>query len=462
MSMGRKKTGQQQSIWIDSDTLVRVEAQAFYRGLNGLLSRHGFDAFVEELIEKSEVFKDGGRPSIAPGVYFRMLLIGYFEGLTAERAIAWKCEDSLSLREFLGFSLTQATPDHSTLSGLRRRLPEEIHREVFDWVLSVAQDEGVLSGRKVAVDSTTLEANAAMRKIVRRVDGVTYQKYLKKLAKAEGIKDPQPKDLARMDRKRKGKKVSNKDWKSATDKDSRIAKMKDGTTHLAYKAENAVDLKSGIIVAAEIHPADRGDRATIVATLDSADAAVIKAGVELGVAEAVADCGYHGEAPLLELQEKCYRTCIAEPKMKKRNWRRRIRDLGDKTARARQAALYLNRARVKSAMGVRLQRKRAEIPERSFAHVCESGGMRRVHVRGRGNVQKRYGIQAAAANLGIVMRKLCGFGTPRSLQGRLTAAFDAFVAFLIAVWHLLIGSETHETNFIECVADFDAAAIMCV
>lgn len=453
MSMGRRKGSEQGSIWIDASELVRVEAQTFYRGLNELLKRHKFDAFTEDLVERSGIFQDGGRPSIPPGVYFRMLLLGFFEGLTAERAIAWKCEDSLSLREFLGYPLTKATPDHSTLSGLRRRIPKEIHGEVFDWVLGVAREEGVLKGRKVAVDSTALEANAAMRKIVRKVDGASYQKYLKQLAKAEGIKDPEPKDLSRMDRKRKGKKISNKDWNSATDQDARIAKMKDGTTRLAYKAENAVDVPSGIIVAAEIHPADQGDRETIGKTLKSADQAVVKAGVKLGIREGIADCGYHSEETLVELQEAGFRTCIAEPRMKRRNWKRRIRQLGEKVARARQAALYLNRARVKSAMGARLQRKRSEIPERSFAHLCETGGMRRVHVRGRDNVQKRYGLQAAGANLGILMRKFLGFGTPRSLQGRAAAIVDALSTFLIAFWHLLIASDRHRTDPTQQLAD---------
>ena len=457
MSMGRRKGGEQGSIWIEAGELVRVEAQSFYRGLNDLLKWHEFDAFAEELVERSGVFKDGGRPSIPPGVYFRMLLLGFFEGLTAERAIAWKCEDSLSLREFLGYPLTKATPDHSTLSGLRRRLPKDLHAEVFDWVLTVAREEGVLKGRKVAVDSTTLEANAAMRKIVRRVDGASYQKYLKRLAKAEGIKDPEQKDLSRMDRKRKGKKVSNKDWKSATDEDARIARMKDGTTHMAYKAENAVDVPSGVIVAAQIHPADEGDQQTIGRTLESADASVIKAGIKLGIRESIADCGYHSEETLLGLQDDGYRTCIAEPKMKRRNWKRRARLLGEKAARARQAALYLNRARVRSPMGKKLQKKRSEIPERSFAHLCQTGGMRRVHVRGRDNVQKRYGLQAAAANLGIVMRKFFGFGTPRSLQGRPAAAINAIFSFLIALWRLLTASGSHRMHSLEDLATYPLA-----
>ena len=178
-----------------------------------------------------------------------MLLVGYFEGISSEREIAWRCADSLSLREFLGYELTERTPDHSTLSGLRRKLNVALHREIFEWVLQVAREEGILKGRRVALNATTLQANASMKKsLVRRCDGSSYQKYLKKLAKAEGIEEPTKEDLQQLDRGRKGKKLSNKSWKSSTDSQTRITKMKDGTTRLAYKAENAVG------------PSERSDR----------------------------------------------------------------------------------------------------------------------------------------------------------------------------------------------------------
>ena len=420
MSMGTRGDGTQPPIWVEASEVARGEGHVFYRRVNELLGRHSFDAFAEKRVSESGVFADGvGRPSIPPGTYFRMMFTGFFEGLSSERAIAWRCADSFSLREFLGFGLTEATPDHSTLSGLRRRLPEALHREVFDWVLKVAAEEGLLKGRKVAIDATTLEANAAMRTIVRRADGASYQKYLKKLARAEGIKDPTPEDLGRMDRKRKGKKVSNTDWKSPSDPDARITKMKDGTTHLAHKAEHAVDLDSGVIVAAEIHPADSGDTATLPETLDRAEAAVEKANPDLSIEEIVADRGYHSAQILGDLDRRGYMTCIPERRSKgRRRWKRLAREVGHEEARRRQRAFYTNRRRLKSSLGKRLLRKRGETVERSFAHACETGAMRRLHLRGRQNISKRYQVHVGALNLGILLRRLIGSGTPRGFQGK--------------------------------------------
>jgi transposase len=442
MSMGTREDGKQPPIWVEASEIAKGEGHVFYRRLNELLRRHRFDAFVEKRVLESELFAEGvGRPSIPPGTYFRMMFLGFFEGLSSERAIAWKCADSLSLREFLGFGLTEATPDHSTLSGLRRRIPEALHREVFDWVLKVAAQEGLLKGRKVVIDATTLEANAAMRTIVRRADGASYQKYLKKLARAEGIKNPTPQDLGRMDRKRKSKKVSNADWKSPSDEDARITKMKDGTTHLAHKAEHAVDLESGVIVAAEIHPADSGDTTTLPETLKRAQAAVERANPDRSIEEIVADCGYHSVQTLGELDRQGYMTCIPErPSRRRRRWKRLAHEVGTEEARRRQRAFYENRRRLKSPLGKRLLGRRGQTIERSFAHVCETGGLRRLHLRGRENISKRYQLHVGAANLGIVLRRLIGIGTPRSLQGR--------EAFLRALVHVTFSSLKAALSFL--------------
>ena len=439
MSMGSREGGDQPPLWVTTSELARGEGHLFYRRLNELLGRHGFDPYVEKLVEEKKIFAETlGRPSIPPGTYMRMMFVGFFEGLSSERAIAWKCADSLSLREFLGYGLTQATPDHSTLSGLRRKFPEEVHREIFDWVLKVAQEEGLLKGRKVAIDATTLEANAAMRTIVRRADGASYQKFLKKLARAEGIKDPTPEDLGRMDRKRKGKKVSNKDWKSSSDPDAKITKMKDGTTHLAHKAEHAVDVISGVIVAAEIHPADSGDTATLPQTLTRAEASVERANPEGCIQEVVADRGYHSGELVGDLHQRGYNTCIPERRQKgRRDWKRLSREVGEQEARRRQRAFYRNRRRLKSAAGKALLRKRGETVERSFAHACETGGMRRLHLRGRANVLKRYQVHIAALNLGIVLRSLFGLGTPRGLQGRKALLAHALSSVLSSMCDLI-------------------------
>jgi transposase len=431
MAMGRRRTERQEALFVEAEELARAEGRTFYTVLNDLLTEYGFDRFCEGRVASEKVFDETmGRPSVPPGIYFRMLLVGYFEGLSSERGIAWWCADSLSLREFLGYELTERTPDHSTLSGLRRKLPVTLHREIFEWVLQVAREEGILKGRRVALDATTLQANASMKKsLVRRCDGSSYQKYLKKLAKAEGIEEPTKEDLQRLDKGRKGKKLSNASWKSSTDSEARITKMKDGTTRLAYKAENAVDLPSGVIVAAEVHGADQGDTATMPKTLLKADEAVMDAGIARGIAEVVADRGYHADAAIDHLQTLGYRTCIAE-RPQKRNWKAVARRVGQETMRRLRQAFHRNRRRLRSAAGRQLQKLRAEYPERSFAHLFFTGGLRRVWVRGQKNVLKRLQLHAAAANLGIVIRHLFGFGTPRSLQGRLAALLAAFSALV--------------------------------
>jgi transposase len=428
MAMGRKDRERQDTMWIAASDIARSEGHVFYRALNRLFVRHGFDSFVEGLVEKSGIFSNGmGRPSVAPGVYFRMSMVGYFEGLSSERGIAWRCADSMSLREFLGYELTQETPDHSTLSRWRRNLPEKLHREVFEWVVGVAREEKILKGRRIAIDSTTMEANAAMKSIVRKADGATYQDYLKKLAKAEGIENPTPQDLQRMDRKRRGKKASNKDWKSKTDTHARIARMKDGRTRMAYKVENAMDIQSRITVAAEVHLADQGDPATVGKTLRSADETVMNAGVEGGIREVVLDRGYHADAVLETLDQKGFRGYVAEPKRGRRNWTKQRRRDGDACVTRRKRALYGNRRRSRSRRGRQFQKLRAEFPERGFAHLKRTGGLARVFVRGRREVTKKVQSYVAAANLSVILRALLGMGTPRGLQSRLRGVLAAIL-----------------------------------
>jgi transposase len=409
MSMGRHQSHQQGELWVSTAELPLSPGHAFYDRLNALLAEAGFDAHVEQLCLPH--YTDAvGRESIPPGVYFRMLLVGYFEGLDAQRAIAWRCADSLSLRTFLGVPLSAATPDHSSLTRIRQRLPEDVHDKVFAFVLRVAQDKGLLRGKTVAVDATTLEANAAMRSIVRRDTGEDWKEYVKRLMAEQGVTNPTDEEIRRFDKARKGKKVSNEDWQAPADPDSRIAKMKDGTTHLAYKAEHAVDLDSGFVLAATVHTADQADPATLVHTVLAAQINLVRAGSAQEIEEAVADKGYHKAETLAECERLQTRTYIPEPKRKyKRDWK-------DKPQEWRRATAA-NRRRTKGARSKRLQKKRSELVERSFAHVCETGGARRTWLRGLADVSKRYAIQVAAHNLGLLMRKLFGVGTPRTLQG---------------------------------------------
>ena len=424
MSMGKKK-GRQGGMWIATSELARSPGHPFYQRLSRLLDEHGFDAFVEERC-RGFYAERLGRPSLPPSAYFRLLLIGYFEGIDSERGIAWRVADSLTLREFLGLSLSEATPDHSTISRNRRLIDVETHQEVFAWVLTVLGKEGLLRGKTLGVDATTLEANAAMKSIVRRDTGESYGEFLRRLAEESGQPTPTRAELARKDKKRKNK-GSNDDWTNPHDPDAKITKMKDGRTHLAHKSEHAVDLETGAVVAVTVQPADRGDTQSLETTLSEVleNLAAVTEQVELpeqALTELVADRGYHSAAVLKRAQELGLRSYIAEPKRPRRRWRGRT---------AEQKATYANHRRMRGARGKRLARWRAEKVERSMAHAYETGGLRRLHLRGHGNIVKRVLVHVAAFNLGLVMQKLFGHGTPRGLQGRL----GRFLAvFLAAVW----------------------------
>jgi hypothetical protein len=354
-----------------------------------------------------------GRPGIPAGVYFRMLLVGYFEGLGSQRGIAWRCADSLSLRAFLGVPLTEETPDHSSLTRVRDRLPLEVHSEVFRFVLKAAAEHGLLKGKTVAVDSTTLEANAAMKSIIRRDTGEDWNAYLRRLMQEEGLiekgDEPTDEELRRFDKKRKNKRVSNDEWVSKTDAESRITKMKDGRTHLAYKAEHVIDLETELVLAAEIYEGNKADTATLVDSVLEAQEHLNQAGASVEIEQAVADKGYHA-AQSLELADNLnLRVYIPEPhNAHERIWTDKPEEY--------QRVVYNNRRRTKTAKSRRLQRQRSEKVERSFAHVCETGGARRTWLRGLDKVRKRYLVSAVARNLGLLMRALCGIGTPRSLQ----------------------------------------------
>lgn len=421
--MGRREEQQtQEPLWIAHTDLAASPGHPFYEKLNELLDAAGFDGFVEGRCAKfyADQF---GRPSLRPGIYFRSLLIGSFEGIGSERGIAWRVADSLGLRRFLGVGLTEATPDHSTLSRTRRLVDVETHKEVFDWVLALLADRGLLQGKRIGVDATTLEANAAMKSIVRRDTGESYNEFLTGLARASGMETPTLEDLARLDRKRE-KKGSNKDWKSPVDEDARIAKMKDGSTHLAHKAEHAVDMESGAIIAVTLQAADLGDTTTVHATVAEAGMAVaelIGREAEIhpkeepkvnmdGIEEFVADKGYHSGAVLEEMKELGVTTYVPEKKQAgKRNWEGKD---------AEREAVEANQTRVSSNYGKQLLRKRGELVERSFAHCYETGGMRRCPLRGRKNILKRLLIHVGAFNLSLVLRRSMGAGTPRELRNK--------------------------------------------
>lgn len=421
MAMGKRKQVQQQPLFVAATELPRTPAHPFYEKLNQILGDSGFDAFVEELCAPF-YHQTMGRPSLPPGQYFRLLLLGYFEGIDSERGIAWRCADSLSLRSFVGYALDEAATDHSTLSRTRRLIDLETHQAVFRWILTLLAKEKLICGKTVGVDATNLEANAAMRSIVRNDTGESYQEFLKNLAKASGIQTPTREDLAKIDKQRKNK-ASNEDWHNPHDPQAKVAKMKDGSTHLAHKQEHAVDMESGAVLAVTIQEADEGDTTTWRETVEETwqnlnavreDEQAARNLHENSVEELVQDKGYHSNQTMLDYEELEIRSYVSEPDRGRRDWEGKS---------AERDAVYANRRRIRGERGKRLMRKRGELIERSFAHVLETGGMRRTHLREHTNILKRMLVHVGGFNLSLVMRKLIGFGKPRRLQGLFSRIF---------------------------------------
>lgn len=416
MAMGkREKQRKQESLWVAAAALPKSAGHPFYQRLSRFLDAQRFDEFCEERCAKFYA-DEVGRRGLMPGRYFRLLMLGYFEGIDSERGIAWRAADSMSLRSFLGLAVEEDGPDHSTISRTRRLIDAETHHEVFGWILARLAEAGLVKGKSLGIDATTLEANAAMRSIVRRDTGEGYREFLLGLAKASGIETPTREDLARLDRKRKNK-GSNADWVNPHEPDGRIARMKDGSTHIAHKAEHAVDMETGAVVAVTLHPADAGDTATVMPTLVEAGEAVAElmgskaAGAKVnptGVQELVADKGYLSDKVLEQAEAAEVRTYLPGKRGKARNW------TGKRQARERMRA---NRRRVSGERGKRLLRRRGELIERSFAHAYRTGGMRRTHLRGHTNILKRLHVHLGAQNLSLLMRQWFGAGKPRCWQG---------------------------------------------
>jgi transposase len=430
MAMGTRRESQEE-FWIPTCTLARPASHPFYQRLDQLLAEHDFDRFVESLCRRFYA-ATMGRPGLAPGIYFRLLLVGYFEGIDSERGIAWRAGDSLSIREFVGIPLNEGAPDHTTISRTRRLIDVETHRQVFGWVLGLLADAGLVKGKQIGIDATTLEANAALRSIVRRDNGEGYEEFLKGLARQSGIVTPTREDLAGVDRKRK-KKASNREWVNPHDPDARITKMKDGRTHLAHKAEHAVDMETGAIVAVTLQEAHLGDTTTVKETLAEAGTAVAeliereaeakpleKPQVNLGgIEEVVTDKGYHSGPVLQEMHAAGVRTYIPEKKQTgKRHWAGK----GDQ-----QQLVYANRQRLQRPKGQQLLRKRGELIERTFAHCYDTGGMRRTHLRKHHNILKRLLIPCGRSKFGITAEeRIRNRNSERSTGALGDASFSCF------------------------------------
>ena len=433
MAMGTRKMRERQAdLWYDGE-LPTAPGHPFYKRLNEVLDNAQFDRFCETSCADF-YHQKLGRPSLPPGQYFRTMMIGFFEGLDSERGIAWRLADSLTLRQFLSIALDEKTPDHVTISRTRRLIDPATHQKIFSWVLERLAQGGLIKGKTIGVDSTTLEANAAMKSIVRRDTGESYLEYLKRLAEAEGIEAKDAASLLRMDRKRK-KKTSNEDWQSPVDEDAEITKLKDGRTALAYKAENAVDMATGAIVAVTTHSGAAADTTTVIETVIEAGMAVADLIDEKtpagqyevhpeGVQEVVADKGYHSNEVMVGMAELGVRSYVAEPDRGPRNWDGK---------KAEKAAVYSNRRRIKGDRGKRMQRQRGEKIERNFAHQFDTGGLDRLYVRGLQNVHKKFLIQAAACNLALLLRSRHGSGKPRAAHDRAAEVILIIFAVLKAV-----------------------------
>jgi len=422
MAIGKRNKPKQQPLWIAANDLAPRSGHPFYTRLNGLLDNDGFDAWLEQ--ECVPYFASGGRPSIPPGVYFRMLFVGYLEGFQSERNIAWHCADRMSLRDFLGYLPHESTPDHSSLTIWRQRLPLSLYREVFQRILCIVGQHGLIDAYAVGVDSSTLEANASLRRLARKDSGASYREYVKNLMREAGEDPADAAAIVRFDKKRKGKSLSNKDWESETDPDARIAKMKDGTTHLAYKAEHAVDLETSAMLGVNIYPADQGDPAELPETLEIIADNLSSLGDESPeLLCVVTDKGYHKAELIKEVNlNHEVTTYIPERETKqRRKWH------GDLEARRE---FHANRQRTRGNEGKRLGRLRSELAERSFAFTKCSGNLGRMTIRSLENVKKRYLIHAAAYNLSLVMRSIFGTGTPKGMA-------DAWSRIIIELLPLL-------------------------
>jgi transposase len=431
--MSERRSERQPHLWINTTEIVTSPGPPFYPRLDRLRDPQGFDRFAEDRCRAFQA-ETRGRPGLPPGVYFRLRRVGDCEGIDSERGMAWRCADSPALREFLGYERHQPTPDHSSLSGIRGRIDVETHREVFQGVRKVLAKSALLQGRTIGVDATTLEANAALRRMVRRDTDPPEEEFLQDLAPAAGMARPTREDRARIDRPRP-QKGSNRDGYHPNEPDAKITKRKEGRTPRAHQAEHAVDRETGAVLAGTLPGADPGDTMTIQTTLCETgnNLAPVPQDPQAGEGlppeareEVVADKGYHRKETIRALQEQEIRRDVSEPRSR---GRRHGKDRGTE-----RRAVSANRRRIRGVRGKRLLRKRGELPERPFAPGYETGGMRRTPRRTHARILERLRMHGAGCNLGLVMRTLFGLGTPRGLQGLALAFLRRWVRLVRERW----------------------------
>ena len=403
---------QQGEFWVARHDVARGQASRFYDKLNETLDAMDFTANVHHLCAPLYSHGEKGRPPIDPAVYFKMLMVGFLENLPSERAIAARCGDSLMIRRFLGYDLDEDTPHHSSFTVIRQRLSKEIYQAVFDIILEALRRHGLLRGKNLGIDSSVMEANASLRALEHRNTGEAYWDYVSRLAAQAGVDAQDESAVRRFDKQRPGRKTSNKEWVNPHDPDAKVAPAKNGATDMLYKPENMVDLDTGAIVSAEVRKADEGDTqglaeraitaAALVEAIREETSAAANGLLPARTATLTADKGYYCVAELQAIQESGMKTVISDPLR-----HRRLEKLGC----SQRAVVRRARRSVRSGYGKALLRRRGMHIERSFAHILDSGGMRRATLRGQHNLDKRYKIAAATYNLSQLMRHLFGIGT---------------------------------------------------
>ena len=430
--MIRKKTSQTQStFWISTDDLQVKPQISFYMKLNEVLEAMSFGKQVRTLCEPYYSDKPNCRPPVDPEIYFKMLMVGFFENIKSERAIASRCADSLSIRVFLGYAITEATPNHSTLSVIRYRLPESIYQQLFIIVLKELRNRGLVKGKNIALDSSVMEANASLHSLHNRMTEESYATYIRKLAQESGVNPDDKAAIARFDRTRKDRKTSNKEWYNPHDPDAKIGQTKDGATDMIYKPEHVVDLDTGAILDADILLGDRGDTHLLSERIahvqlrlnDIADNPLESSQIE----SATTDKGYYNVQELVTIQAMGITTVIPD-----KDFNRKTDTLTDEEATAVEVAKVAS----KSSAGKALLKRRGMYVERSFAHVLDCGGERETTLRGVEENRKRYVIATACFNLSLLMRTIFGFGTPKQFVRSLN--FVRSVVYYL--WYRLVNT----------------------
>ena len=431
--MFAKRQGEekQQEFWIERARVSKPPGEGFYSKLNEHLAAMDFARQVWALCEPAYREESrGGRPGIDPVIYFKMLMVGFFENLRSERAIAARCEDSLSVRAFLGYGLEERTPDHSSLSVIRHRLGPQIYQGVFEVVLSALKAHGLFKGRHLGIDSSVIEANASLRTLVHRNTEQAYREYVKELAEKEGV-DPQDEAaVRRFDKNRPGRRTSNEEWKNPHDPQAKVGRTKDGACDMIYKPEHVTDLESGTIVQAEVLEGDHADTKALTERVACAVEVVnrIVANDEDAVVRCLtADKGYFAIEEIARIQEFDIRTVIGDANAARRR--------KEGMAAPLRKSLHRAACALKSQSGKALLRKRGMHLERSFEHVLDEGGMRRATLRGKENLVKRHKIAAACFNLSLLLRTLLGVGTPKQWAAAVYGLLEALIAHLFGlVW----------------------------